>query len=223
MISTDYTKATDSTLCGAAITRYRFSHWLCDILKNFMSDPLNIKDDRLARLLFIQDGPGKDDCRALFQVALPYSPDSRKAGTTPAVLVSVGTVSYPVPTVMDNYKQGGFSSATSVHSRIRTITGKVAIVTESVDGTNLFSDEIETFLVHNQRALQADGMLSYLNIKGSSEPQEIKTGEGSNAKPLYQVVIELSATGATEWTADMQGPLFRGTRSTISVIPAPVS
>lgn len=217
MITTDYTESSRSTLCGAPLSRYRFSHWLCDIVKNFMSDPVNIPDERLSRLLFMQDGSCGDLCRALFQVALPYSPDSRKAGTTPAILVSAGESQQQAAPVVNGYNTTRFSSTVQVEMALRVLTGKIAVVTETLDGTLLLSDTIEMFLLTNRKHLENDGIVTQLNVKTASEPQEIKAGEGLNAKALYQTVIGISAVGSISWASDTQGPVFRGMRGQLGI------
>lgn len=212
MITTAYTSDTASTLCGAGISRYRFVHWLCDIVKNFMSDPRNIPDERLASLLFVQNGSGVDECRARFQVALPYSPDSRVAGTTPALLVSAGGVAYPVSPLINTYMNTAGCGTVSRRMQPKLLEGRIAAITESLDGTILLLDTIEDFMLFNKLPLERDGMVTQLTLKNLSEPQEIKAGEGANAKPLYQSVLSLSAVGSISWEQDTQGPVFRGVR-----------
>lgn len=48
----DYTtKRDDDTLMGGALQGYRLIHWLADVLRNWFSDPINIKDERISKLL----------------------------------------------------------------------------------------------------------------------------------------------------------------------------
>lgn len=214
-IRTDYTEeATRDTLKGAKLDKYRLSHWLCDILRNFFSSPINIHDERLVRLLFKQDGHTPDTCCAHFQVALPMSKDTRKAGITPAVLVSAGECTYPVQTFNNGLESiNGQIEAKAMYQRyaFRKINMKVAVLTESLDGTELLSGIIEDFLVINTLHLQADnGAVSQFNVLGSSEAQQIAIAEAMNAKELYQEVINLSVAGSVVWTADTQGPVYRG-------------
>jgi len=201
------------TLCGAPLTRYRTVHWLCDILRNFFSDPANIPDERLARLLRLQDGIGNDETRALFQVGLPWSKDSRKACTTPAILVSGGATSYPLQTlnVLPGTALPSGARTASSGRELRVLTLKVAVLTESHDGTLLLTDVLEDFLVMNGVNLAMDnGALSQFSVKGASEIQEIRAGEGMNAKEIYQSVIGCEAVGGLAWESDTQGPVFRG-------------
>lgn len=211
MITTDYTcQANANTLCGAPLGRYRFTHWLCDTIKNYMSDPLNIRDERLSGLLFRQDGPEPDNCAASFLVSLPYSKDSRKACTTPAILVSAGEETYPVKTMLNMSPPMQLQPTVLKKHAVRSITGKIAVLTESLDGLLLLTDLLEDFIVSSQLEMSSEGMLTQLVLQGSSEPQEIKAGEGANAKPLYQSVIGIAAVGGITWTSDTQGPVYRG-------------
>lgn len=221
-VATSYTKEDNKdTLQGAKLDKYRLSHWLCDILQNFFSTPLNIHDERLAKLLFRQDRPGADQCKALFQVALPMSKDTRKACTTPAVLVSAGECTYPVQTMQNglNAVKGAINAkAMYKQEALRKIDMKVAVLTESLDGTELLCGIIEDFLVINSLLLIRDnGAISQFNVLGSSEAQQIPIAEAMNAKELYQEVIRLSVAGGMVWTADTQGPVFRGLTQQLEV------
>lgn len=211
MISTDYTGK--DSLKGALLNKYRFSHWLVDILRNFMSDPINIKDERLCKLLLTQDGSGVDECRALFKVEAPFTADTRKACTTPAIFVSAGATEYPVRTFNalggDTKTLIGAKAAYS-NSVLRKMAGNIAVITESCDGTQLLAGLIEDFLVVNAFQLQQDGMVSQLSVTGSSETKRIVTGEAANAKDVYQIVIGITAIGGISWTTDTQGPVYRG-------------
>lgn len=214
MITTDYTKeANPNTLCHAPLSRYRATHWMLDILKNFMSSPINIKDERLCGLLFKQDGNKPDECRALFQIALPYTQDTRKAGNTPAILVSSTESSWPIialtrTAAINTANVDGYNSPGNYRRREVGLT--IAIVTESVDGTSLLTDIIEEFLLTHSLLLCNDGPVDQFNVMGSSAIQEIKAPEAGNAKPLYQCAVSVKLGGGITWSEDTQGPVFRG-------------
>lgn len=214
MITTDYTyDANKNTLCGAPLTRYRFAHWLCDIVKNFMSDPEHIRDERLRGLLWPQDGIEPDECRASFRVGLPMDADSRKASVTPAILVSACQQDYPTDFINNGvpatwYPAGG--RAMYLGTAVRRIAGKIAVVTESLDGTLLLCDTIEDYLITNHRLFPKDGMIQRFTLTGSSEPAMLRVGEAGNAKELYQSVISVLVAGGIAWETDTQGPVFRG-------------
>lgn len=213
-ITTDYTESAQiNTLCAAPLTRYRFAHWLCDVVRNFMSDPEHIRDERLRGLLWPQDGIEPDNCRASFQVGLPLAHDSRKACVTPALLVSVGQQTYP--TTLINAGTSALNEPCGRRAMLhctteRQVTGKIAIVTESLDGTLLLCDLLEDYLVINEKLFPMDGLVSALHCNGSSEPAMIRVGEAANAKELYQTVIGVTAVGGMAWDIDTQGPTFRG-------------
>lgn len=50
------TEATSNSMKPGSSQQYRLLHWLKDILKNFLCDPTNIKDERVAKLMRLQDG-----------------------------------------------------------------------------------------------------------------------------------------------------------------------
>ena len=220
-IVTSYTeKDNKNTLEGAPLSKYRLTHWLVDLLKNFMSDPINLRDDRIARLLRIQDGRGIDDCKGLFIVDVPFNTDTRKACTTPAIMVSAGDTTYPLAPLNTGFGLNeGDINAQMMYERMyaRQIKAFVAVVTESCDGTLLLAGIIEDFLVRADLMLDQDGMVQQLTVEGSSAPRRIGTGEAMNAKDIYQVVISLNAIGGIAWASDTQGPVYRGTKAGIVV------
>lgn len=214
-IVTDYTReAREDSLVCANLDKYRFSHWLCNILQNFFSTPLNIKDERLNKLLFIQDGIDADKCRALIRVGLPMEKDSRTASETPAILVSATTAQYPVtPINFGTPATAGAIGATQMGRTTlpRQLGGQIAVITEHLDGTYLLSEIIELFMATHRHIFQRDnGAVSQFNVLGSSGVQMIPTGQAGNAKELYQDVISVSAVGAVSYAFDTQGPVFRG-------------
>lgn len=213
-VLTSYTeKANKNTLCGAPLSKYRLVHWMVDLLKNFIADPINLRDERIARALKIQDGRGIDDCKGLFVVDVPYNTDTRKAANTPSIMVSAGESQYPIQPV--NYGIGAASGAINArHMYERTVSKaiglQIAIITESCDGTMLLADIIEDFLMRFEKQFPGDGMVQQFALQGSSATKRIAIGEAQNAKDNYQMVINAIVRGALTWTADTQGPVFRG-------------
>lgn len=214
-IVTDYTqKAQEDSLTCANLDKYRFSHWLCNILQNFFSTPLNIKDERLNKLLFKQDGIEPDQCRALIRIGLPLEKDSRTASETPAIFVSATEAQYPVtPLNFGLQSVAGAIGATQMGESVlpRKLGGQIAVITESLDGTYLLSEIIELFMAMHRHLFQRDnGAVSQFNVLGSSGVQMLQIGQAGNAKELYQDVISVSAVGAVSYAFDTQGPIFRG-------------
>lgn len=213
-VTTDYTsEATTNTMAPGAMQPYRALHWLRGVLQNFMTDPINIKDERLCGLLKMQDGMSDTQLNALFSVGGPYSQNTKKAGITPQILVGLGTTTYPIRPINDFVGTAQVSQfVNNPHgAAYRTIEMTVTVVTESYDGTILLCGFIEDFLLLNAQLLAADSrILSTLNVAGTSAPQEITAEQVKNAKPIYQQVIGLKATGGLSWTTDTQGPVFRG-------------
>lgn len=215
MMQFDYTKeASQDTLKGGSLQGYRLMHWLSDILRNWFSDPINIKDERLARLLFRQDGDEDTQLKAVFDIGTPYSKDTKKACTTPMILVSLGDTKYPV-TGFNAMGAGpiALNGATpaSLGIKYKTITCIIYIITETYDGTVLLANLIEDFLNVNEKALIADnGTISEFHVLGLSAPSEVPENADATAKPAYQAGIQISVTGGISWTTDTQGPVFRG-------------
>lgn len=214
MIETDYTaEARTDTLRGGAMQSYRLLHWLADILRNWFSDPINIKDERIARLLRLQDGDTDETLDALFDIGTPYSQESKKACTTPMILVGLGESKFLNNPLNITGGVTALNGARVMHAgaRFKQTALTVAVITESYDGTVLLAGLIEDFLCINEMALAKDnGSISEFHVHGSTAPQEIKQGTASNAKPVYQTTISLSAVGGISWTTDTQGPVFRG-------------
>ena len=213
-ITTSYrSEDNKNTLCRAPLSKYRLVHWMVDILKNFMSDPINLRDERISKLLKIQDGTDINDCKGLFIVDVPFNTDTRKACTTPAIMVSAGESSYPIEPL--NYGVGATAGAINAMQQYERTVSKniglqIALVTESCDGTLLLTDIVEDFLLRFEHQFTANGMIHRFKVMGSSAPKQIKSGEGLNAKDIYQVVISANAVGGVTWTSDTQGPVFRG-------------
>lgn len=215
MMTFDYTKEADkNTLKGGTLQGYRLMHWMADVLRNWFSDPINIKDERLARLLYRQDGDEETQLKAVFDIGTPYSKDTKKACLTPMILVSLGDTRYPI----HNFNAMGagaiaLNGATpaAMGIKYKTIAMGVYVVTETYDGTVLLSNLIEDFLNVNENILIADNRsISEFHVVGSSAPTEIPENAEANAKPVYQAGIQISVTGGISWTTDTQGPVFRG-------------
>lgn len=217
VITTDYTsKGSQDTLRTASLTRYRLAQWMSDILKNFFSDPVNIKDERLCGLLGISndmDVPGI--CDSLVRVEMPYSSDARRACVTPAVLVSTGATKYTMVPI--NGGVGAVSGSVMAQALFKRTVGRaidlnIAVLTESCDGTSMLADIIEDFLVINSVNFQGDGMVQQLAVRGGTDTRRIPSTDGGNAKDLYQITLSAVASGALTWTEDTQGPTFRGVK-----------
>jgi hypothetical protein len=212
----DYTEAGNQDSLrnrGGAMQNYRLMHWLADILKNFFSDPINIKDERICKLMNLQDSDD-EHLDSLFDVGTPFSQDTKKACSTPMIIVSLGQTQYPVkdfgirpsPVMAEN---GAVHMSQSL--KVKVVGCTVSVATESYDGTMLLGGLIEDFLLINEKLfVQDNNTLSEFRVQGSTEPQEIKVGTAANAKTIYQMKIAIQMAGSISWTTDTQGPLFRG-------------
>jgi hypothetical protein len=217
VIVTNYTKedpANKDTLQGGALTSYRMLHWLKDILCNFMADPVNIKDERICKILNMQDGDTPEKLNALFDIGVAYSEQTKKACTTPMIFVSLGPRQYPVrginvvgsdPITICN------NQPASMGFKHKVINMTITIMTEKYDSTVIFTDFIEDFLlIHEDLLIQDNGMISEFHVNSVSEPQMQEIGQSAHAKVIYVQKISVSAVGGVSWTTDTQGPVFRG-------------
>ena len=220
-VTTDYTKqANPDTMYGGAMSSYRMLYWLKDILCNFMSDPVNIKDDRICKLLNMQDGATPEQLNALFDVGVAYSESTKKACTTPMIFISLGPRQYSVrginfigsePVSICNWKpmrQG---------CKHKIINMVITIMTEKYDSTVVFTDLFEDFLLINEDLFKTDnGMISEFHVTGVSAPEMQQIGQSAHAKVIYVQKISVSAVGGISWTSDTQGPVFRGVETQVS-------
>lgn len=214
-VVTDYTtKDNPDTLIGGALSSYRMLYWLKDILCNFMSDPVNLKDDRICKILNMQDGATPEQLNALFSVGVAYSERTIKACTTPKIFISLGARNYTAGGInqigSDPVSICGFKPM-NMGFKHKTINMVITIMTEKYDSTVVFTDLFEDFMLTHEALFKLDnGMISEFHVTGVSEPSEIKIGQSANAKVLYTQAISVSATGAISWTTDVQGPVYRG-------------
>ena len=214
-IVTDYTaKANPDTMKGGAISSYRMLYWLRDILSNFLADPINLKDARICKVLNMQDGATPEQLNALFEVGVAYSDKTTKACTTPRIFISLGARNYPVRginTVGSEPISICGAMPMYVGMRHKTINMVITIVTEKHDSTVVLADLMEDFLLINENNLiQDNGMISEFHLTGVSEPEMIQIGQSAHAKVVYTQKLGVMAVGGISWTADTQGPVFRG-------------
>ena len=214
-VVTDYTKQDNpDTLIGGAFSSYRMLYWLKDILCNFMSDPVNLKDDRICKILNFQNGATPEQLNALFRVDVAYSEKSPKACTTPMIFISLGPRQYTARGINQIGSEPvsicGFQPM-NMGFRHKTVNMVITIMTEKYDSTIVFTDLFEDFLLTHEDLLKLDnGMISEFHVANVSEPEIIQIGQSPNPKVIYTQKISVIATGAISWTTDVQGPVYRG-------------
>ena len=214
-VVTDYTKQDNTdTLIGGALSSYRMLYWLKDILCNFMSDPVNLKDDRICKILNMQNGATPEQLNALFAVGVAYNDRTTKACTTPMIFISLGPRNYPVGGInqigADSVSICGFKPM-GMGFKHKTIHMVITIMTEKYDSTIVFTDLFEDFLLTHEALFKLDnGMISEFHVTGVSEPEVQNIGQSTHAKEIYVQKISVSVTGAISWTTDVQGPVYRG-------------
>lgn len=134
---TDYTE--QSTLSEGFGQQYRIVKYMKDILNNFFADSRNIKDPRLLKLMYDRKGNLNKDC---IKVGCTFDPDTKYAGTTPAVIIGVGDISYAKRPINEPgnpaFRTNPLNSPT-YEWRIKNIPVVVSVITESYDGTLLLT------------------------------------------------------------------------------------
>lgn len=219
-IETDYTaEANKDTLTSGAISAYRVMYWMVNVLQNFFSDPMNIKDNRLQSLLWVQDKEKKDGTglHAAFDIGAAYSPDVKKANTTPMIVVAVGDTTYGANGVnLPGAALNGINSYPMFQGqKLRMIPLKISVTTESYAGTLQLTGLIEDFLCSHEKLFTADNkMLSAFIVQGSTAPQ--KAEDEKQSKDVFVSYITIQTAGAIGFTVDTQGPVFRGIRTSVN-------
>ena len=221
-IITNYTKAAKvDTMRGGAISSYRMLYWLRDILSNFMADPINIKDERICKILNMQDGATPEQLNALFAIGVSYNDSTKKACTTPLIYISLGPRQYSIGGINQiGSDKIALCGATPMHMGVKhkTIHMVITIMTEKHDSTVVLTDLIEDFLLINETLLiQDNDMISEFHVTGVTAPEILVAGTGAHAKDIYQQKISVTATGGISWTTDTQGPIFRGVETQVNV------
>ena len=221
-IITSYTKSSKlDTMQGGAISSYRMLYWLRDILANFMADPINIKDERICKILNLQDGATPEQLNALFSIGVSFNESTKKACTTPLIYISLGPRDYSIRGINQiGSDKIAICGAVPMHMGVKhkTIHMVITIMTEKHDSTVVLTDLIEDFLLINETLLiQDNGMISEFHVTGVTAPEILVAGTGAHAKNIYQQKISVSATGGISWTTDTQGPIFRGVETQVNV------
>ena len=154
MSVTDYTE--ENTLVEGFGQQYRISKYIKDVLNNWFSDRRNILDSRLVKLLYNSKGELSKDC---IKLGCAFDPDKAYAGTTPAVIVSVGDITYR-PRHINQPGNPDFGKnpmqAPIRDWNIKMIPIIISIITESYDGTLLLTELVEMFLKMNCSVIAQD-------------------------------------------------------------------
>lgn len=212
-VKTDYTNATDTFQAGIS-QQYRIIKYIRDILQNWTAQPQNIKDRRLKKLFF--DSHCKR--RPCFRINTAFDKQSRWAGTTPSITVSLGNVQYKKQQI----NMPGFScqvlgrTSVTTHSRQKIFNISISVVTQDYDETVLLTQLLEMFLTVNSANIVRDCcMLHEFQVTQIDAPAVVETQ--TQSKQVYGSSIQLQALGYLCWTQDTQGPVFRGTTSNVEI------
>lgn len=206
---TDYTE--QNTLGKGISQQYRIMKYFKDIINNWLADPINIKDSRLAFLLYDANGNLNKDC---VKTGTSFDPDEQYHGTSPAIIISLGDITY----IRRNLGPGstpGFNSnpmlPVASDFKFKNIPLQITVITQNNDGTILLAQLIQVFIGINCNSFVADNPnICSFNLTGVSKPQQIKASQLGNAKDLYVSQISMNAVSTLVWSVDSQGPVFKG-------------
>lgn len=222
-ITTDYTtESNPDNLLGGALSAYRSLYWLKSILQNFLSDSINIKDERLAWVFNFQD----DDSDAtkidgLFEVDVAYSDKTKTACRTPMIFITLGSRQYSVRGI-NVIGMGEVASCGTIPmsqgARHKVIPMNITVVTEKYASTVALAELMEDFMLINENLFVADNhSISEFHVAGVSEVRAENIGEGPHAKVVYEQNIGVYVVGGISWTTDTQGPVFRGVTQKVDI------
>lgn len=222
-ITTNYTEqANPDSLLGGALSAYRSLYWLKSILQNFMSDPINIKDDRLSWMFNFQDDEtDATKINGLFEVAVAYGDRARTSCRTPMIFITLGARQYPVRGI-NVIGSGPIASCGTIPigegRRHKVIPMNITVVTEKYASTVAMAELIEDFLLINENLLVDDNdSISEFHVSGVSEVKIDNIGEGPNAKVLYEQTVGVYVVGGISWIVDTQGPVYRGVTQQVDI------
>lgn len=206
-VITDYTKQQDTFEPGI-FSSYRLAKFIRGVVCNWAADQNNIQDKRLLGLFFGKDGkPNVDLCN----IGTAFNKQSRYAGATPAITVSIGQAQYAPRDIAltGNAYIGMTQNNISTSTRMKTIGVDVSVITQGYDSTMLLADMLQSYLLRNTIPIVEDcPMLAALDVTGIDATSVVETQ--TQAKQVYGTVVHLVATGYVCWTIDTQGPVFRG-------------
>jgi len=213
-VTTDYRKEQnqDSILAGA-MNEYRLMMYFVDVVRNFFSDNINIKDERLLALLDAADI--KDNIGKYVIAGPPFKEDMRESCTTPSIRVGLGEVNCCAMNTLENVLPAvsptGWMSGRKPHFESCGLT--ISVIAESYDGVVLLSTLLKDYLMCNKHNIVTDcKMLTVFNVESVSAPEHIALGSGGNAKDIFQRTLKLATTGTYTHLVDVQGPVFKGVR-----------
>lgn len=212
-VTTDYTNQIDTFQAGIA-QQYRLLKYMRDLLENWTAQPQNIKDRRLKLLFFDSQG----NRRKCFKIGTAFDKDSKWAGTTPSVTVSLGNVQYVRQQVnLPGLTCSAFNrTSITSHSRQKIFSLTISVVTQDYDATILLAQLIQMFLTVNSANIVRDcSMLQAFDVLQIDAPAVVETQ--AQSKQVYGSVIQVQAVGYICWTQDTQGPVFRGIENKVEI------
>lgn len=206
-IITDYTTQLDTFQPGI-FQQYRLKKYFRDVLLNWLSQPENILDNRIRKMLFQSNGQLK---RQLIRVDTPFDKDSKYAGSTPSVVISGGPIQYQPRQVTLGPAWPAIPTMRSAfgHTRKKSISLVFSVVAQDYDQVDLLTQLLQLFLLVNANSIVKDcPMLSSFDVLRLDAPTAVETS--MHSKQVYSCSIHTQATGYVGWTEDTQGPVFKG-------------
>ena len=214
-VTTDYrAEANKDTLFAGAMNEYRLLMYFVDMMKNFFSDSINIKDERLLALLGPVDT--HNDIGKYVVAGPPFKEDMRESCTTPSIRVGLGELGFPIATLnpqLPAISPAGWISGMRPHFESCGLT--ISVIAESYDGVILLSTLLKDYLMCNDNNIVADSkMLQSFKVEGVTAPEHLAITAAGNAKDIFQRTLKLSTMGTYTHYVDTQGPVFKGVRIT---------
>lgn len=204
----------DNTFPQNVLQQSRIIKYIRDIINNWFSDPINIRDQRLRRQLFDNDQLK----RGTIKIGTSFNDSNQFIGTTPDISVSLGDIIYQHPainTIGNNAFASNPTLAPALNIHNKTIPIAITITTQSYDATMLLTQLLQLFIVANIDIIREDcAMLDTLRMHKITAPIPVQPGQAANARQLYKSVIQLVTVGHVMNAIDTQGPIFNGLQFT---------
>ena len=207
---TDYTQP-DSTLKGPILPA-RFSSYMLDLVKIWLSDPRNITEDALKGLRYVDGDSEAAINGADVFVDIAWPDDQRVSGKTPAIIVMYGNVSSESNTMAIPITNPHFPGNQQLLRSYFDI--HVLIKTSTYAGTQVLTEMLFTYLRTFSEAIKKDSGVSMFYVSGMTAP-ELSQSPG-DVKDVFKSSIVCKVASVYVSTIDTVGPVFRGIKPDIN-------
>lgn len=207
---TDYTKA-ESTLKGPILPA-RFSSYMLDLIKIWLSDSRNITEDALKCLRYVDgDSEAAINGSDVF-VDIAWPDDQRISGKTPAIIVMYGNTSSESNTMAIPITNAHFPGNQQLLKSYFDI--QIIVKTATYSGTQVLSEMLFTYLRTFSEVIKKDSGVSMFHVSGLTSP-ELSQSPG-DVKDAFKSAIVCKVASAYVSTVDTSGPVFRGIKPNIN-------